>query len=107
SEEKIPLLSGAVRSHSRNGVALAFDDIHRNNFFFLLIDEAGNYREYSRTLGTNQNGKILNQHIMFRDGRDFHPNPRRCAPLEKAIATCQSWPVHTHAKQCFFAFGRR
>lgn len=104
--ENIPPLSKALRSHARNMVFKAFDDIARNNFFFLLIDETGNYREYSRSLATRQNEKNLNQRMMFRN-EGMYPNAKKCAPLEQALATCESWWGNAHlARECFFAFGR-
>jgi hypothetical protein len=104
--ENIPPLLKAVRSHARNMVSKAFDDIARNNFFFLLIDETGNYREYSRSLATRQNEKSLNQDMMFRK-EGMYPNTKKCAPLEQALATCESWWGNAHlARECFFAFGR-
>ncbi|MCA3283988.1 MAG: hypothetical protein ING16_14080 [Roseomonas sp.] len=107
STENIPSLSKVVRSHMRSIVSRFVDDIGRNNFFFLLVDQHGNYREYSRTLAATQNGKTLNQHLMFRNEAIVHPNPTKCSPLEQAFATCESWQGNTHfARQCFFAFGQ-
>ena len=45
--EQVPRPSTALKVRNTNDLSPAFDDLKRNNFFFILLDQNGDYREYS------------------------------------------------------------
>ncbi len=101
--EDIPRPSRAFKVRNTNDLSPAFDDIKRNNFFFILLDRNGDYREYSFSAAKDQGGKELVSEFKYETSR--LPMPQQCAPLAEAVAHCEPWWGFTQRdRECFFAF---
>ena len=101
--EDIPRPSRAVKVRNTNDLSAAFDDLKRNNFFFILLDQNGDYREYSFSVAKDQGGKELVSEFKYETSRS--PMPQQCAPLAEAVAHCEPWWGFTQReRECFFAF---
>jgi hypothetical protein len=101
--EDIPRPSRAVKVRNTNDLSAAFDDLKRNNFFFILLDQNGDYREYSFSVAKDQGGKELVSEFKYETSRS--PMPEQCAPLAEAVAHCEPWWGFTQReRECFFAF---
>ncbi|MCA3273905.1 MAG: hypothetical protein ING26_00115 [Roseomonas sp.] len=101
--EKVPRPSRALKARNTNDLATAFDDLKRNNFFFILLDHNGDYREFSFSVAKDQGGKELVSE--FKYTTSHLPMLRQCAPLAEAVAHCDSWwGVTQRERECFFAF---
>ena len=101
--EQVPRPSMALKARNTNDLSPAFDDLKRNNFFFILLYQNGDYREYSFSLAKNQGGKELVSEFKYETSR--LPMPQQCAPLAEAVAHCESWWGFTQReRECFFAF---
>jgi hypothetical protein len=101
--EKVPRPSRALKARNTNDLATAFDDLKRNNFFFILLDHNGDYREFSFSVAKDQGGKELVSE--FKYTTSHLPMLRQCAPLAEAVAHCDSWwGITQRERECFFAF---
>ncbi len=101
--EDFPRPSRAVKVRNTNDLSPAFDDLRRNNFFFILLDQNGDYREYSFSLAKDQGGKELVSEFKYETS--LFPMPQQCAPLAEALALCESWwRIPQRGGECFFAF---
>jgi hypothetical protein len=101
--EKVPRPSRALKTRNTNDLATAFDDLKRNNFFFILLDHNGDYREFSFSVAKDQGGKELVSE--FKYTTSHLPMLRQCAPLAEAVAHCDSWwGITQRERECFFAF---
>ncbi|MGI9129368.1 MAG: hypothetical protein ACR2IG_14265 [Roseomonas sp.] len=101
--EQVPRPSRALRTRSTNDLSPAFDELKRNNFFFILLDQNGDYREYSFSVAKDQGGKELVSEFKYATSRS--PMPQKCAPLAEAVAHCEPWWGFTQReRECFFAF---
>jgi len=101
--EDIPRPSRAVKVRNTNDLSATFDDLKRNNFFFILLDQNGDYREYSFSVAKDQGGKELVSEFKYETSRS--PMPQQCAPLAEAVAICEPWWGFTQReRECFFAF---
>ncbi|MCA3413578.1 MAG: hypothetical protein INF84_03170 [Roseomonas sp.] len=101
--EKAPRPSRALKTRNTNDLATAFDDLKRNNFFFILLDHNGDYREFSFSVAKDQGGKELVSE--FKYTTSHLPMLRQCAPLAEAVAHCDSWwGITQRERECFFAF---
>lgn len=101
--EKVPRPSRALKARNTNDPATAFDDLKRNNFFFILLDHNGDYREFSFSVAKDQGGKELVSE--FKYTTSHLPMLRQCAPLAEAVAHCDSWwGITQRERECFFAF---
>jgi len=104
--EKVPRPSRALKVRNTNDLATAFDDLKRNNFFFILLDHNGDYREYSFSVAKDQGGKELVSE--FKYTTSHLPMLRQCAPLAEAVAHCEPWWGFTQReRECFFAFRQK
>jgi len=101
--EKVPRPSRALKTRNTNDLATAFDDLKRNNFFFILLDHNGDYREFSFSVAKDQGGKELVSE--FKYTTSHLPMLRQCAPLAEAVAHCDSWwGITQRERECFLAF---
>ena len=101
--EQIPRPSRALKVRNTNDLATAFDDLKRNNFFFILLDHNGDYREFSFSVAKDQGGKELVSESKYTTSH--LPMLRQCAPLAEAVAHCDSWwGITQRERECFFAF---
>lgn len=103
--EQVPRPSTALKVRNTNDLYPAFDDLKRNNFFFILLDQNGDYREYSFSVAKDQGGKELVSEFEYETSHS--PMLRKCAPLAEAVAHCESWWGFTQReRKCYFAFRR-
>ena len=103
--EQVPRPSTALKVRNTNDLSPAFDDLKRNNFFFILLDQNGDYREYSFSVAKDQGGKELVSEFEYETSHS--PMLRKCAPLAEAVAHCESWSGFTQReRKCYFAFRR-
>ena len=103
--EQVPRPSTALKVRNTNDLSPAFDDLKRNNFFFILLDQNGDYREYSFSVAKDQGGKELVSEFEYETSHS--PMLRKCAPLAEAVAHCESWWGFTQReRKCYFAFRR-